>query len=595
MIKSLDDSTAVASNRIGGAMKKLLAAFAAVLPLACSSTAPRGAAPVTEAVREAPRGRLAAKPDTPQRLAQLPRTAIDYDRSLLTANEQQVVAKLVDASKFIDEIFWLQVSEANPEYRSRLAEQSNDTPLDRAAYDYFIANKGRWDRLAEEEPFIEPFGPEGRKPEGAAFYPPDMTKEELERWIAAHPEQKEAFQSLFTVIRRRGDGLVAIPYSRHYAELLDKAAASLRQAAALTGNASLRNYLTKLAEAFFKDNYRESDIAWMDLSGPIEVVIGPYEVYEDALFNYKAAFESFVTVVDRPETEKLAVYAQHLPAMEQNLPIPDHYKNPNRGSESPIRVVQEIYTAGDARRGVQTAAFNLPNDEYVREVKGSKKVLLKNVMDAKYRIAGHPIASRVLDPAVRGQLSPDAFFNHILFHELSHGVGPGMIPDPSKPGERIDTRLLLKETYSYIEEAKADVTGIWNILYAFDKGLLNSFNERQLFATYAGMMFRSMRFGVEQAHGKANAIQWNWMRERGAFVPTTDGMFTVDYAKTRDAVRDLATELLAIEATGDYARAQRLLAKYGVSTPEIASVTARLKDIPVDITPVFTGAGETME
>jgi hypothetical protein len=334
-------------------------------------------------------------------------------------------------------------------------------------------------------------------------------------------------------------------------------------------------------------------MAWMDLTGPIEVVIGPYEVYEDALFNWKAAFESFVTVVDRPETEKLTVYAQHLPAMERNLPIPDEHKNPNRGTESPIRVVQEIYTGGDARRGVQTAAFNLPNDEVVREQKGSKKVLLKNVMDAKFRMSGEPIAMRVLDPAQRGLLNFDAYFNFVLFHELSHGVGPGLITPPGG-GERTDVRLLLKDTYSSIEECKADVLGVWNILYAIDeKFLQSSFNEEQLFATYAGLHFRSMRFGIDEAHGKGTAVQWNWLREKGAIIPAGDGVFRVDFDKMREGVKSLATELLMIEATGDYARARRLLAQYGVSTREIESVTARLKDIPVDITPYFPAAGET--
>ena len=533
------------------------------------------------------------KPDTPQRLAQLPKTAIDYDRSLLNANEQQVVAKLIEASKHIDEIYWLQVSEDNPAIRERLAANASRSPLDKAGYDYFIANRGRWDRLAQDEPFIAPFGTEGHKPEGAAFYPADLTKEEFERYVAAHPEQKDALQGLFTVVRRSGSGLETIPYSKYYAEHLNKAAAALREAAALTQNASMRDYLTKLAAAFFSDNYRESDMAWMDLNGPIEVVIGPYEVYEDALFNYKAAFESFVNVVDRPETEKLTVYAQHLPAMEKNLPIPDQYKNPNRGTESPIRVVQEVYTAGDARRGVQTAAFNLPNDEYVREVKGSKKVLLKNVMDAKYRLSGAPIANRVLEPSQRNLLNFDAYFNFILFHELSHGLGPGMIEQPN--GERTDVRFLLKETYSTTEECKADVLGIWNILYAMEHNLLSSFSEEQLYATYAGLHFRSMRFGVDEAHGRGTAIQWNWLREQGAIVPAENGTFRVDFSKMRSGVQSLATELLTIQATGDYPRAQRLLAKYGVSTPEIAAVIARMTDIPVDITPVFTAAGETME
>ena len=570
-------------------MKKLFVLAVALLPLACTTASMTPAtppAPATEA-------RLAIKADTPQRLAQLPKTVIDYDRSLLDENERQVVAKLIEASRFIHEIHWRQISEQNPEYRRRLAAQANASALDRAGYDYFIAHMGRWDRLAKDEPFVEPFGPAGHKPEGAAFYPPDMTKDEFERYVAAHPSQKDALQGLFTVVRRQGSDLVAIPYSQYYAEELGAAGAILREAAALTKNASLRTYLTKLADAFMKDNYRESDMAWMDLNGPIEVVIGPYEVYEDALFNFKAAFESFVTVVDKPESDKLAVYAQHLPKMEQNLPIPDQYKNPNRGSESPIRVVQELFTAGDARHGVQTAAFNLPNDEYVREVKGSKKVLLKNVMDAKYRMSGAPIANLVLAADQRSLINFDAYFNFVLFHELSHGLGPGLITMPN--GERTDVRFLLKETYSSIEECKADVLGIWNVLYAQKEGLLTSFNEEQLHATVTGLFFRSMRFGLDEAHGRGTAVQWNWLREAGAIVPVGDGTFRVDFPKFREGIRSLATELLTLQATGDYARAQRLLTKYGVSNPEIEAVTARLTAIPVDITPVFPAAGETLD
>jgi hypothetical protein len=253
-------------------------------------------------------------------------------------------------------------------------------------------------------------------------------------------------------------------------------------------------------------------------------------------------------------------------------------------------VVQELYTAGDARRGVQTAAFNLPNDEFVREKKGSKKVLLKNVMDAKYRLSGTPIANRVLAPAQRGLLNFDAYFNFILFHELSHGLGPGMIKQAN--GERTDIRFLLKDTYSAIEECKADVLGIWNIMYAQKQQFLSGFSEEQLFATYAGLHFRSMRFGIDEAHGRGTAVQWNWLREKGAIVPAADGTFSVDNAKMREGIQSLATELLTLQATGDYARAQRLLSKYGVSNPEIESTIAKLKDIPVDITPVFTAAGE---
>jgi hypothetical protein len=239
---------------------------------------------------------------------------------------------------------------------------------------------------------------------------------------------------------------------------------------------------------------------------------------------------------------------------------------------------------------VQTAAFNLPNDEVVREQKGSKKVLLKNVMDAKYRMSGAPIANRVLDPSQRDLLSFDAYFNFILFHELSHGLGPGLITQPD--GKRVDVRFLLKDTYSSIEECKADVLGIWNILYAQKNGILKGFNEQQLYATTTGLFFRSMRFGIDEAHGRGTAVQWNWLREKGAIVPNEDGTFRVDFPKFRAGVESLATELLTLQATGDYARAQRLLSQYGVSNPEIENVTKRLADIPVDINPVFPAAGE---
>ncbi|HEY3170821.1 MAG TPA: peptidase, partial [Thermoanaerobaculia bacterium] len=308
------------------------------------------------------------------------------------------------------------------------------------------------------------------------------------------------------------------------------------------------------------------------------------------LFNYKAAFQSFVTVRDRGESAKLAVYAQHLPDMERNLPIPDRHKNLKRKFESPIRVVQEIYTAGDARRGVHTSAFNLPNDEKAREVKGSKKVLLKNVMDAKFRLSGRPIAERILARQELPSLSFDAYFNHTLFHELSHGLGPGIITGPD--GRRVDSRLLLKESYSTIEECKADVTGLWNILLALDRKWLSGFSEAQLFSTYNGLMFRSMRFGIDEAHGRGTAIQWNWFRERNAITPASGGRFQTDAAKFREAIHSLANELLMIEATGDYGRARAFLEKYGRYTPEMHSAIARLSDIPVDIAPVFVAAGE---
>lgn len=534
-------------------------------------------------------GAINAAADSAARLQKMPRTMIDYDRTLLDANETQVLEKLIEASKLIDEIFFLQVSESNPARRELLYASANTDEL-RAAANYFRIMCGPWDRIHENERFVTFAGDSGPKPPGAGFYPPDITKEELERWIAAHPGDRAAFEGLFTVIRRQGDGLVAIPYSKYYRDYLVPAAAKLREAAALTNNASLRRFLETRAAAFLTDDYYESDFAWMDLDSPIEVVIGPYEVYEDNLFNYKASFESFVTVVDRPESEKLAVYAKHLAGMERNLPMPDEHKNPNRGSESPVKVVQEIFTGGDTRAGVQTSAFNLPNDERVREAKGSKKVLLKNVMEAKFHQSGNPIALRVLDQSQTSLISFDAYFNQVLFHELSHGLGPGIITGAD--GKKIENRFLLKDLYSTLEEAKADVAGVWNVLYAIDQKLLTSFTPEQLYATDVGLMFRSMRFGLDEAHGRGTAIQWNWYRERGAIVPVDGGRFRVDTPKMRDAVKSLAEELLIIEAIGDYDRGKKLIDNYGKSNAEIEGVIAKLTDIPVDIAPVFVAAGE---
>jgi Peptidase family M49 len=417
-----------------------------------------------------------------------------------------------------------------------------------------------------------------------------MTKEEFEGWLKVHPKDTASFQEIATVIRRQDKNLVAIPYSKYYNDWLVTVSQKLKEAAAMTSNASLKDYLTKRADAFLSNNYHDSDISWVMMDSPIEFVIGPYEVYEDELFNYKASFESFVTVVDKVESERLKTYTQHLPDMEKNLPIPDIHKNPTRGTGSSIKVVQEVFAAGQARPGVQTAAFNLPNDEQVRTEKGFKNIIIKNVMEAKFHKTGEPIAKRILDPSQVSMLSFDAYFNHTLFHELSHGLGPGFIMGPD--GKKVENRILLKNLYSTIEECKADVLSVWNLLYAMDSKWFSGFDANTLFVTNSGLLFRSMRFGISDAHGRGTAVQWNWYREKGMIVPTSDGHYKVAFDKARETVRSLANELLMIEASGDYDRAQRLLNQYGKGTPEIETVTATLKDIPVDIDPVFAAAGE---
>ncbi len=526
--------------------------------------------------------------DVEKRLAQLPHTPIDYDKTLLDEQEKKIVNLLIEAARLMDQLYLQQVSSKNKALRTQLAKAAKKSNDYKSALQLFDNMKGRWDRVAHNEPFIGPFGDAGKKPAGAGFYPEDMTVNEFNSWIDKHPEHKDAFQSVTTVISRQSDKLVAIPYSEYYQEYLIPAAEKLKEAASLTTNTSLRTFLSQRADAFLNNDYFQSELAWMDLDSNIDIVIGPYEVYEDELFNFKASFESFITVVDKQESEHLKVYGELLGEMERNLPEPDEYKNLERGTESPIRVVQELFTSGDARKGVTTAAFNLPNDERVREAKGSKKVLLKNVMEAKFHKTGKPVADRVLESS--SDVSFDAFFNHVLFHELSHGLGPGVIVGPD--GQKNESRIYLKELYSSIEECKADVLGVWNLLYVIDKKILTSFNKNTLYSTYTGLMFRSMRHGLGEAHGRANAVQWSWLREKGAIIKTDNGTFRPDIEKMDEGIKMLATELLLIEATGDYTRAKALLDKYGKSTEEIEMINNKLTDIPIDITPVFVGAGE---
>ncbi|NOZ60239.1 MAG: peptidase [Calditrichaeota bacterium] len=505
---------------------------------------------------------------------------IAYDQKILTDKDQQVMQKLVEAANYIDQIFLRQVYSKNEGILQAL-KNSQQTD-DKVYLDYFKIMYGPFDRLNENTPFLvaEP------KPKGANFYPEDLTKDEFHNWLKNHPEDKEAFESNFTVIRRDGDKLKAIPYSEAYKDLLKPAAKLLKQAADLSENESLKKFLTSRAEAFLSNDYFQSDMDWMDLDSQIEIVIGPYEVYEDELFGYKASFEAFICAVDPVESEKLQVIAKYLKDMEKNLPYADKYKNFDRGSSSPIKVVQEIYTAGDARAGVQTLAFNLPNDEKVREAKGSKKVLLKNVQEAKFEKILMPIMEKVITKDQLPLLSFDAYFNHILLHEVSHGLGPGTLTLAN--GEKTTVNKMLKETYSTIEEAKADVCGNYNVQFLIDKGIFPKDLEKSLYVTYLGGIFRSVRFGINEAHGMANMIQFNFLMENNAFnYDEATGKFSVDQARAKTAVRNLAHVLLTIEAEGNYDAAKELIKNYGVMTEEMKAALDKLTDIPVDIKPIY--------
>ncbi|MGH7336016.1 MAG: dipeptidyl-peptidase 3 family protein, partial [Myxococcota bacterium] len=454
-----------------------------------------------------------------------------------------------------------------------------------AAREMFRLMQGPWDRIDGDQPFLG----KRAKPPGAGFYPEDMTKKEFEKWIEAHPADRAEFVSDRTLIRREGEALVAVPYSTFFREPLARAAAHLRAAAAKSSSPTLKRFLETRAAAFRSNDYFESDMAWMDVEAPVEVTIGPYETYEDGLFGYKASFEAYVTVALPKESAALALYKSRLPWLEQNLPIPDAQKNLKRGAESPISVVDVVFTSGDANRGVKTIAYNLPNDERVREAKGSKKVLLRNIIRAKYERMLTPIAQRTLSAADAARVSFEAFFNQTLHHELSHGLGPGTIV---KNGKTTEVRLELEDLYSTLEEAKADVMGIYDILALIEKGDMPRELRAAVDPTYVAGLFRSARFGVHEAHGQGTVAQFNYLLERGALALDADGRYRTVGERFPDGIRALLHDMLTLQAIGDYEGTKAFLARYGQPTPPLLAAIERLGDLPVDLDTVYDQAGE---
>ena len=346
------------------------------------------------------------------------------DIAPLAPADRLALAKLIAAAHAIDDLFLTQYWSGDRALYAKL--QKDATPLGKARLRYFWINKGPWSSLDEQQAFL-PDVP-ARKPLGANFYPENMTKPEFESWVKTlSPQQKQAAEGFFTVIHRDAGRLHAVPFSKEYAPDLERLAKLLREAAALTPNATLKHFLALRADAFLSDDYYASDVAWMDLDAPLDVTIGPYETYNDELFGYKASFEAYINLRDDAETAKLQFFANHMQEIEDNLPLDAKYRNPKIGASSPIRVVNQIIASGDGAHGVQTAAYNLPNDERVVEQKGSKRAMLKNVQEAKFRTTLVPIAGRVLAPSAQADLSFDSFFTHIVAHEMTHGIGPHRI------------------------------------------------------------------------------------------------------------------------------------------------------------------------
>jgi hypothetical protein len=511
-----------------------------------------------------------------ERVAQYAPVELAFDASLLDADDRIVVRKLIEASDVLNDIFWLQVWPDNLAYREELRDAQG--PGLETARQYYDIMAGPWDRVADE-----PFLAVGAKPAGAGFYPGDASKEEIEAWIEAHPEDREAFTSSYTIIERRGDRLVAVPYHEAYADRLQRASNLLQEAADHTVNESLKDFLAKRAESFVSDDYLASEIAWMRLSGTlIEPTIGPYEVYEDRLMGWKTAYESFIGIKDPGASADLEVLVGHLRDLEAALPMDDAFKSLDRSFESPLSVVDVIYTAGDARRGYMISAYNLPNDPRVSEEYGTKKVMMRNVINAKFEKVLVPIAERVMEPVLAAEIEVRPFTTFIVMHELAHGLGPRVVH-----GTEESVSVRLGAGYSAIEEAKADVVGVLSLAQLADEGVYTDEFKRQVYISTVAGLFRCVRFGTSEAHGLGCAVQLNHLLDAGAITVGGDGRFGIDFERIHAGFESLARQLLTIEATGDVAGAEALLAAKGELPEAATAAIARLSDVPVDIRPSY--------
>ena len=507
-----------------------------------------------------------AVPLVPARPAIYAEVELTTDLAVLSAKEREMLGLFIDAAAEMDGIFWQQTF---PGDRAALeAATAGDPTVSR----YVTLNYGPWDRLAGDAPFVPGYGD---KPKGANFYPVDMTKAEFE---AANLPDKT---SEYTLLRRDGAGkLVTVPYSKEWSAPLGRAAAALNRAAGLAEDPGLAKYLALRAQALTTDDFRASELAWLDMkSNRLDFVVGPIETYDDQLFGYKAAYEGLVLVKDMEWSRRLARYAAMLPALQRGLPVPDAYKAEVPGTDSDLNAYDVVYYAGDANQGGKVIAVNLPNDPEVQLSKGTRRLQLKNVMRAKFDKIMVPIADELIAPSQRRHVTFDAFFANTMFHEVAHGLG--IKNTVNGKGEVGDA---LKELASGIEEGKADVLGLYMVTRLHEQGELSGSLE-DYYVTFLAGIFRSVRFGSSDAHGEANMIRFNYFLERGAFSRDADGRYHVDMTKMRAAVDALSSDLLQLQGNGDYDGVRRLVDTMGVIGPQLGADLERLqkRDIPVDV------------
>lgn len=512
-----------------------------------------------------------------RRLQKYVLTPMPFDASRYTAQEKELLQTLIEVGKLADEIFWRQTYHHNMALRDQIVKtRREDDPIRK----FFFLQTGPYDRLDHDAPFMDV----PPKPATAGFYPEEMTKEEFEKWIADHPADKEAFLSPYTVIRREGDRLVAVPYHEAYKEFINPMVEKLRHAATLTQSRDFKKYLLSKAEALLTDKYFQTDVDWIDLKdSQFDMVLGPFEVYEDKLNNIKASYEASVEIVDRDESAKLDVYTKHLAELENFLPYPDQYKNKAAGLTAAFAIVRDIYRGGDIRVGYQPVAANLPNDPEVLAKKGSKKTFWKNILEARMNQIIAPIGKRVIAENQVQHMTPQGLFEFVLLHEIAHGLGPRYVR-----GTKTPVNVALRDLYSWIEENKADAAGLHSLRYLREHGIIDQNMRHQHYVSYLGSIFRTIRFGTGEAHGKAAIVSLNFLLEQGGIIyDAATKRYAMNFDKIDAGITQLANELLLIEAEGDYARAKQLGEKYAGTPSFVQASLEGLKDLPVDLVPVY--------
>ncbi|MGI0153245.1 dipeptidyl-peptidase 3 family protein [Pseudidiomarina sp. WS423] len=489
------------------------------------------------------------------------------DLSHLTDRQRHMVELLIEVSEIMDDLFWQQAYAGD---KDQLLSQLDDSKVKR----FTEINYGPWDRLNNDQPFLTGFAD---KPAGANFYPADMTKAEFE---AADFAGKI---DLYTLVRRDAAGkLYALPYHEAYREQLTQAAELLREAAEFAQDPQFKQYLEMRADAFLSNDYQASDFAWMDMTeNMVDVVIGPIESYEDQLYGYRAAFESYVLIKDLAWSERLAIYAQHLPELQRNLPVPAAYKAEVPGAGAQLNAYDVVYYAGHSNAGSKTIAINLPNDEQVQLEKGTRRLQLKNAMRAKFDAILVPIAEQLIVPEQRQHITFDAFFANTMFHEVAHGLGIKNLVNASGT-----VREALKEHASALEEGKADILGLYMVTQLLEAGVITEGALEDYYTTFLAGIFRSVRFGASSAHGKANMIRFNYFEQAGAFSRNADGLYSVNMDAMRSAMNSLSEKILTLQGDGDYAGVGELFDTMGNVGPQLQADLDRLAaaDIPVDIT-----------